>query len=438
MSSLFEQIMLPINALMTGTKSFYEMLYSIPIIDILQENVAVIGVSLYLYWYIKAYLSRTELVVQEGSIMHKIADRIASVHTGYRPTIWCYWASINTVVFALIQRIIKHDYFREVLKTPDGGLIAIDWANFKSSDKKMIVLVLPGLTGSSKENYVTHLVDKAVKQGCKAVVMNYRGIEVELKTSRTYCATNYDDLDMVVNHIHDKFKDHKIFAVGISLGGIKLGGYLAKQYDDCIISNAMIVSAPLNINVSCHNMEKPHYMYTFNRFLARQLKKYITKHMHYWKNDENYDFDAISKAYTLKKIDSLFVCKNFSYASVNDYYNEACLDAKIKNIKTPTLFLNAGDDMFSPEEAFPIEQVKANPYTALVCTKYGGHIAFCEGLLPTGCNYTCRLLTEYLEIVLNDIEQIPTCSQNTGSDIFVEENSPIQSDATPTPLFTLN
>ncbi len=195
--------------------------------------------------------------------------------------------------------------------------------------------------------------------------MNYRGIECELKTSRTYCATKYDDLDMVVNHIHKKFKDHKIFAVGISLGGIKLCGYMAKQYDDCLISNAMIISSPFNIPVSCDNMEKPHYMYTFNRFLAHQLRKYINKHRHYWVNDDKYDVDAISKACTLKKIDSLFVCKNFGYNNVMDYYTEASLDAKIKNIQTPTLFLNACDDFISPECAFPIEQIKSNPFTGL-------------------------------------------------------------------------
>ena len=111
--------------------------------------------------------------------------------------------------------------------------------------------------------------------GCKAIVMNYRGIEVELKTSRAYCATNYEDLDLVIQTIHRRFPDHRIFAVGVSLGGIKLGGYLAKNYDDCLISNAFIISAPLNINISCKNMEKPHYMYTFNRFLASRLKKYI-------------------------------------------------------------------------------------------------------------------------------------------------------------------
>lgn len=75
--------------------------------------------------------------------------------------------------------------------------------------------------------------------------------------------------------------------------------------------------------------------------------------------------------------------------------------------------------MFSPESAFPIEQIKSNPYTALVRTKYGGHIAFCEGLLPTGCNYTCRLLTEFIQIVLSDMESDETLNnQKTESDII--------------------
>jgi predicted alpha/beta-fold hydrolase len=105
--------------------------------------------------------------------------------------------------------------------------------------------------------------------------MNYRGIEVELNTPRTYCATNFEDLDMVVKHIHKKYETHKIFAIGTSLGGIMLGGYLSKQYDDCLISNAMIVSAPMNIIESCQEMEKKHYLYTFNRFLTCQLRKYL-------------------------------------------------------------------------------------------------------------------------------------------------------------------
>jgi hypothetical protein len=57
--------------------------------------------------------------------------------------------------------------------------------------------------------------------------------------------------------------------------------------------------------------------------------------------------------------------------------------------------------MFSPERAFPLDKFRSSPYIALVWTKYGGHISFCEGLMPTGPNYTCRILGDYLKLVLS-------------------------------------
>lgn len=222
------------------------------------------------------FQKRTDLIAKEGSLMHKMLDKFTVVHTGYRPTVWCFPSTLNTIMFSIIQRVIKFHYYREILTCHDGGVIAIDWANL-GAPKKVILVVLAGLTGSSKDNYVTHLVDIGIKAGCTAVVMNYRGIEVELATPRTYCATNYDDLHMVLNHIRNKYKEHKIFAVGVSLGGIKLGGYLAKQYDDCLISNSMIVSAPMNIFYSCEELEKTHHFFTFNRHLSRSLGRYFTK-----------------------------------------------------------------------------------------------------------------------------------------------------------------
>lgn len=225
---------------------------------------------------------RTELIAKEGSLTHVMFDKFTSIHAGYRPTIWCFPSTLNTIVFSVIQRCVKHHYYREVLKTQDGGVLAIDWANL-GAPKPLVLLVLPGLTGSSKDNYVTHLADEAVKLGCTAVVMNYRGIEVELTTARTYCATNYDDLHLVIEHIHARYPEHRILAVGISLGGLKLGGYLAsKQYRaeglvGCLVRNAMIISAPMNVFYSCEELEKTHHFFTFNRHLARSLGKCFVK-----------------------------------------------------------------------------------------------------------------------------------------------------------------
>ena len=65
-------------------------------------------------------------------------------------------------------------------------------------------------------------------------------------------------------------------------------------------------------------------------------------------------------------------------------------------------------------KAYPIEKLSANPNIALVVTKYGGHISFVEGLCPTGCNFACRILKDYLSNILIDIK-----SENTTPFAFV-------------------
>ena len=66
-------------------------------------------------------------------------------------------------------------------------------------------------------------------------------------------------------------------AVGISLGGILLGGFLAKHFENCLISNAMIVSAPFNVFCYANEMERLHNFYIFNSFLLKDMTKYFER-----------------------------------------------------------------------------------------------------------------------------------------------------------------
>jgi predicted alpha/beta-fold hydrolase len=76
-----------------------------------------------------------------------------------------------------------------------------------------------------------------------------------------------------------------------------------------------------------------------------QLKRY----KHIFQDDKRFDLQSIARCRSLRDIDTNFTAKQFGYPSCEDYYNDASLDAKIQDIKIPTLFLNAADDMFSPE-----------------------------------------------------------------------------------------
>jgi len=70
------------------------------------------------------------------------------------------------------------DYDRELIKLPDGGTVCIDWAIF---DKELpanskILLIGPGVTGSSLSNYIRNAVEEAEAHGYRVGVMNGRGM----------------------------------------------------------------------------------------------------------------------------------------------------------------------------------------------------------------------------------------------------------------------
>ncbi len=56
----------------------------------------------------------------------------------------------------------------------------------------------------------------------------------------------------------------------------------------------------------------------------------------------------ILNAKTFCEFDKHFISKQFGHETLDDYYRDCSIDAKLQNIRVPTLFLNSADDMFSP------------------------------------------------------------------------------------------
>ena len=85
---------------------------------------------------------------------------------------------------------------REVLTLMDGGVVALDWGVMSESSEgddpgsgrdKPVLLILAGITGSSEETYIMHLVRDGLLTGYRPVVFNQRGYGgVPLKVRNTY------------------------------------------------------------------------------------------------------------------------------------------------------------------------------------------------------------------------------------------------------------
>ncbi len=94
-----------------------------------------------------------------------------------------------------------------------------------------------------------------------------------MKTPRTYCASKYDDLREVLLHIKAEHPRAPLLAVGVSLGGIVLGNYLAgegiKARDT--LTAALLISVCFDTFRGTESIEKKGLNILLNRHLANCL-----------------------------------------------------------------------------------------------------------------------------------------------------------------------
>ena len=138
-----------------------------------------------------------------------------------------------------------------------------------------ICLFLPGLTGDSQSEYIKSFVNVARRQiGARCVVFNFRGRGGHaITTPRTYCASKYDDLNRVLEHIRGLHPSAPVMAVGVSLGGIVLGNYLAGEGDAARkwVDAALLISVCFDTFRGTESLEQGGLNTLLNRHLANCL-----------------------------------------------------------------------------------------------------------------------------------------------------------------------
>ncbi|XP_038665135.1 phospholipase ABHD3 isoform X2 [Scyliorhinus canicula] len=367
--------------------------------------------AVYIYIYLCS-ISRKPQLITGATRLSQFLQRYCPVVTEtYYPTFWCWEARVQTLLRPFITTKPYVEYRNELIKTADGGHISLDWSDsddnalYPISTTRPTVLILPGLTGTSKESYILHMVKQSEILGYRCVIFNNRGVSGEkLLTPRTYCAANTEDLETVISHVQKTFVEAPLMAAGVSMGGMLLLNYLSKTGQQTPLKAAVVFSIGWDVFECTASLEKPLNWILFNYYLTNCLQASVNRHRHVL--EKLFDIDYILKAKTIREFDERFTSLMFGYKTIADYYRDASPNHKLKSIEIPVLCLNALDDVFSPGHAIPTQSAKQNPKVALLLTAHGGHIGFLEGIFPRWATYMDRVFKQFIQAVFEHKDEL--------------------------------
>ncbi|XP_064382894.1 phospholipase ABHD3-like isoform X2 [Halichondria panicea] len=379
-------------------------------------KVIILLLSFYILYYLSCVVNKPKLVGGEKGLQQYLIKHCPVLTERYWPKIWAFQCHFMTILRAAFQKcpnsVVK--YNREILPLDDGGEVALDWACqqgsvnlLNSSETTPVLLILPGITGKSQDNYLMHLSQDGILTGYRPVVFNQRGNGgLFLKTMRTYSASDISDLSEVVHRIQCLYPEAPIVGLGVSLGGMILTQYLHKLGNKCNLNAAIAISMvwdPFKTRESLENRIENRNIYV--RFMSTNLRSMVRRNVERLSSEEKenlpFCYETVMTTKTITEFDEHVTAPMFGFSSVDEYYKESRNSDKIHKICRPYICITSADDPFVPKESIPETGFIANPNTLLVMTSHGGHFGFLEGLSPTinstWMNRICRQLLTALK-----------------------------------------
>lgn len=320
----------------------------------------------------------------------------------YRAPWWLPGGHAQTIYAKLIVRRARVAYRRERWETPDGDFIDLDWieeppaasrqqpANGKSSvvsrhsspDERPLVVLFHGLEGSSRGNYALAMMAALRDRGMRGVVVHFRGCSGEPnRLPRAYHSGDAQEIDWILRRLRT-LNAGPLFAAGISLGGNALLKWLGESgaAATALVERAAAVSAPLDLMAAGDALGRGFNLLYARNFLATLKAKSIAKLV---LHPGLYDAARVRAARTLREFDDLVTAPLHGFRDTDDYWTRASSKPWLKDIRVPTLVLNARNDPFLPAAALP-GPADASASVTLEQPEEGGHVGFVSGAFPPG------------------------------------------------------
>lgn len=237
-------------------------------------------------------------------------------------------------------------------------------------------IIVHGLEGSSKSQYVVGNANKLWRAGCNVVRMNMRNCGGTERLSPTlYHSGLSGDVDAVMRFFIARERLQSVALVGYSMGGnlvLKLAGDLGSSAPR-ELKSVIGVSPAIDLGPSADALHEPLNRVYEIKFLRSLVARYRRK------------AELFPAIYDPKKADGLRSLRDFDervtafyagFAGADDYYFRAAAARVLDRIAVPTLVLHALDDPFVRLTPESCAKLYANPCLTMLEPKHGGHCAF--------------------------------------------------------------
>ncbi|MBP7778938.1 MAG: alpha/beta fold hydrolase [Acidobacteria bacterium] len=243
--------------------------------------------------------------------------------------------------------------------------------------RRVTVLLLHGLEGSSNSHYMRGMAEKAWRRGFNVVRLNQRNCGgTEHLTPGLYHSGLTADPLAVLRLLRDGDGFERFAVCGYSLGGniaLKLGGEIAGTIDAESVVAVAAVSPPIELGHCVDALERRANLAYHLNFLwgltARMRRKAALF-------PDLYDTRPLAGVRSVRAFDDIYTAPHNGFTGAADYYHRASARRVMHQLAVPGLAITAEDDPFVPPDVMQDAALATIPMLTRVVTRHGGHCGF--------------------------------------------------------------
>ena len=289
------------------------------------------------------------------------------------PEVWARPTRVNSLWWQMRQRV------HVPLADGDHLLACLHPKPEDEHLERPLIIHFHGLGSHADSATLKGLSYKAHAAGFHSLRVNWRGAG---GSENLGCAitsgVGYQDVVEVVRFAHQAGY-HRIYLTGLSLGGAVVLNALARGEGLPPIAGAVCVSAPLNFGATSQSL-----LLFRNRFYDARfvwlMKQTIRRFVERGKGGERHRplLGQFQTIHTVYDFDNAITAKLTGFDDADAYYRAASPGPHLNRIKTPTLFVTAGDDPFVPiaKQREFLNQIHRDTTIETIVTQQGGHVGY--------------------------------------------------------------